>query len=636
MRNILYFKRIVLGAIWALISSAESMPLIHTPAQIEREITEQESRLKELPLPQVAPMRWTYGYRHILNKPDRRPLTIELTFDAPQPVDLIAITPTIFTKDGAKLETIGFPRHFKLEGLYDQQAVSLIADYQTELYPKPAIQPQLFQCDPAQKITGLRLTCTELPRGTMRPTDPQTLSLSEISAFAGNYNVALGSPVRSSHPHTGGLWEVENLTDGFTLYIPADGQSFRATDHAFIHLENELELQVDFDQPTEVNEIRLWPILYGIHQFFPQKDAMGFPLKIRLSAPGRPDLLTREIDQPGSSPLLLRFPAIKTRRLTLHLEDGFTIVGKDKIAFSELEFFNRAERLAPRFSLIGQPTPADIANLSDGYASSGAIIPQRQHLEQVAQRKEIEFQLLQLRKELDIAQRRSMERFGFAAFVSIASCALLVMLMFILRLLHQRRWSRLSEQLACDLHDELGANMSSVAHSAELLKLTIDSPSDEQQELVQETIETARETAQKTRSMIQLLGSKAAAGNLAFQINETARKLLGPAELKSEIPDPQIFKRLSAEQRWDLFLFTKEALNNIQKHAQATRVRIQTSTRGRQLKLSITDNGIGLNQPDRPLHHLEQRAKKMKACLTIETAQQQGTTITLNLRMKKQ
>jgi signal transduction histidine kinase len=61
------------------------------------------------------------------------------------------------------------------------------------------------------------------------------------------------------------------------------------------------------------------------------------------------------------------------------------------------------------------------------------------------------------------------------------------------------------------------------------------------------------------------------------------------AEMTKKIPD------LSIEQRKNLYLIFKEAINNIAKHSKATKSRVELGIVNDEFRMVITDNGVGFN-----------------------------------------
>ena len=94
---------------------------------------------------------------------------------------------------------------------------------------------------------------------------------------------------------------------------------------------------------------------------------------------------------------------------------------------------------------------------------------------------------------------------------------------------------------------------------------------------------------------------------------------------------------LPASARNLLLRIAQEALFNIWKHAQATRVEVGLKQVGQQLELTIADNGAGFRPESVPSGHygvegMRARARILGAALDIESAPGQGTRIAVRLK----
>ena len=93
---------------------------------------------------------------------------------------------------------------------------------------------------------------------------------------------------------------------------------------------------------------------------------------------------------------------------------------------------------------------------------------------------------------------------------------------------------------------------------------------------------------------------------------------------------------LSDEVRINIYRIIQEALSNIAKHAGATAVEIDITYAEEAIHIEVTDNGIGLTQAQpKPsslgLISMRERARFIGAQLTIDSGQQQGTRVIIDL-----
>ncbi|HMH22825.1 MAG TPA: two-component regulator propeller domain-containing protein [Puia sp.] len=93
--------------------------------------------------------------------------------------------------------------------------------------------------------------------------------------------------------------------------------------------------------------------------------------------------------------------------------------------------------------------------------------------------------------------------------------------------------------------------------------------------------------------------------------------------------------KLSTGVRRDLFLVFKEAINNIQKHARASEVKINIAASDNTLLMEISDNGRGFDT-DQATHrnglkNIQQRIQKWGGLLTVQSSPGKGTLLKIKL-----
>ena len=194
---------------------------------------------------------------------------------------------------------------------------------------------------------------------------------------------------------------------------------------------------------------------------------------------------------------------------------------------------------------------------------------------------------------------------------------------------------QLRQRIANDLHDEVGANLGSIAITSEMLEHVghLDSP--RERGMLADIHRTASETATEIRLLTRFLEKKGIEGSLIAQFNRIARQMLPGIPCTLDFAAAEQFDSLAPIEKWELLLFLKEALHNIVKHAQATQVTIRTSASARVLHLEICDNGKGLRPGQSLPAHLELRAQKLNTHLKSSTPDGSGTIIQLDIPRKR-
>lgn len=160
----------------------------------------------------------------------------------------------------------------------------------------------------------------------------------------------------------------------------------------------------------------------------------------------------------------------------------------------------------------------------------------------------------------------------------------------------QAEVARERERIARDMHDEIGARLSHLA----LLSEANESGTFRAKNLPPVHLPSAiRETARSLDEIVWAVQpEKDSLAHLASYVAEYAHQFLAPTHIQLQIDYPDFIPDhpLSAQERHELFMVIKEALNNAVKHSKATRIRICLAT-GSALgvRLTIADNGVGLH-----------------------------------------
>ncbi|MCP5537355.1 MAG: hypothetical protein H7A51_14125 [Akkermansiaceae bacterium] len=610
---------------------------------IQQDIDALKSEVKTLPELQLTPTPWTLGYRSAFGKPRDHPLQIDLKFVAPASIDLLALLPTSYTSDTGEVAAFGFPVRFTIERIRADGSSETIVDYSQQDYTVTGIEPQLFHLAEPVLADGIRLTVL---RHAENPTWWDTryvTTLSEIFVFSGARNVALGSKVTTSSSNPFGyVWHPDCLVDGFSLFSPIK-QNLQNPFDNFYHMADSLAILIDLGEQRTIDELRIWPVVHSAQHNFPLSSGIGFPTRIRLeqldtprSAKGKLIYETgNNFPKPASSPLMLRLANAEGRYFRLSVQNpvlDFRIENRARIALSEIEFLADGVTLPARFAIRNKRTRVGLTRLSDGLTTEGTIIPLREWAEALTHRAALDRRLAILQQDLVFAQRQERERLQFFIVIAIIIIITLVILVWLIKLLADRRWSRVRDRIARDLHDEIGANASSLVHMTELIQETIQQPTDLQNQMFEDTLHTARVTSRETRNFVRFLESDKASFEVEPQIRKVAQQILGGIQYNCTLEVGKLAKQLSAAEQWDLLMFVKEALNNIAKHAEASHVDILTRRHAGRIEIHIDDNGKGMPQGSPPPHHLEIRAERLKGELNVESDPETGTRVLLKLK----
>lgn len=206
------------------------------------------------------------------------------------------------------------------------------------------------------------------------------------------------------------------------------------------------------------------------------------------------------------------------------------------------------------------------------------------------------------------------------------------------RLTNIKRILNMRMQIANDLHDEIGSNISSVILKSRMLEGKEHS-ADYYAQGLRDIQSISLKTSQAMREIIWLINPRHdAIEDQVLQLRDISLSMLEGIE--TEIHSNLDFEtiKLNPQVRRNLLLIYKEVLHNIVKHAAATKVSIYFAKEEKDYILRITDNGKGFeleNQMDGKhygLISLKERAKAMKGRLVINTAPGKGTEVFLRFK----
>jgi signal transduction histidine kinase len=476
--------------------------------------------------------------------------------------------------------------------------------------------------------------------------------LSELMVFAQDQNKALGKPVTASDSNRfAPLWNAQYLTDGYVPFSQPRTRKKSKTNFCQIRIHDQdtpASITLDLGKEHRLDEVRLYPVHIGSNFAVFHRTAQGFPRQFKIEISTDPlftspvvifDTLLKDYPSPGHR--LVSFSAHNTPgrfvRITA-LQPAPDPHSKDYIlAFAEIEVMAEGSVVSHGVDVaVSHPTYAknySPEQLVDGLSSHGTIPPLRTWLIDLSERNRMEIKLQTLQSELQRRYHRQsliIQRLGWI----IAICILFFMISILWqRLIRQRHIYRLRENIAADLHDEIGGNFSGIALLCDELAHDENMPEDHIPQLMS-IANTSRASARNTRDLVRFLESHGVNGELIEKMQSTADRMLTNQTCRFDIEGAKYINKLAPKDKWHLLLFFKEALTNIVKHAESTEVALMLHLNARRLTLTISDNGRGMGgQGERQPAHLAMRALKLKSKLTLSTPSGGGTEVTLEKKL---
>jgi signal transduction histidine kinase len=155
-----------------------------------------------------------------------------------------------------------------------------------------------------------------------------------------------------------------------------------------------------------------------------------------------------------------------------------------------------------------------------------------------------------------------------------------------------------------------------------------------------QSVQLLNQAVSEIRGYIGALRPIPSSRNLATSLQELAQdrnlRSLVEVDLALDIPEGQT---LAPGQIGQLLAITNEALSNVARHAQATRVRLMATVQDGRLRLEIRDNGHGLTVDyvvGYGLRNMHDRARLLGGELSVHTLPGRGTTVTVDVPWSKE
>lgn len=203
----------------------------------------------------------------------------------------------------------------------------------------------------------------------------------------------------------------------------------------------------------------------------------------------------------------------------------------------------------------------------------------------------------------------------------------------------ENRLEGLRQKVARDLHDDIGAMLSSISiySQAAIERINAGEP-DKAAPILVSMGNASREMVGHMRDMVWLIDpGNDSLPKLVERLETQASELTGHTGIRLQFESGPIpaSATLDMAPRRNLVLIFREAMNNMLRHAEATRCHISIGMEKGIIHLEISDDGKGFDRSKLPringLNNIQIRASEMGSTLTIHSLPGEGTTIRLEL-----
>ena len=221
--------------------------------------------------------------------------------------------------------------------------------------------------------------------------------------------------------------------------------------------------------------------------------------------------------------------------------------------------------------------------------------------------------------------------FLLALFIAVLGIVLLV-----LRNNRQKQLQNMRNTIADDLHDDIGSTLSSISILSELAK----EKSPDAISLLDSIGENTLSIQENMSDIVWSLNAKNDRfENVLYRMNQFASEIFEAKSVELDFTsDPSLLtSKLTMKQRRNLYLFFKEAVNNVAKHSEAKRISIHIFRKDHHVEMIIKDDGKGFDTSQtfqgNGMSTLKKRMEELRGYLKIHSQINEGTIVELKFKI---
>ncbi len=195
------------------------------------------------------------------------------------------------------------------------------------------------------------------------------------------------------------------------------------------------------------------------------------------------------------------------------------------------------------------------------------------------------------------------------------------------RVHHLVAMERMRTRIATDLHDDIGASLTQISLLSEVGRR------DPSRNVLGEVAGIARDLVREMSDIVWAVSPRHdRVDAIIHRMRRFAEDAMADGELVFDASGLPAALYLPLEYRQPLYLVLKEAVNNVARHACATRMAIRIAAKDAFLEITIEDNGCGFDPSasfsGEGLPNIRRRIKELSGTVAWESAPGQGTRFT--------
>ncbi|MFC5051257.1 sensor histidine kinase [Rubritalea spongiae] len=612
-----------------------------------------EERLKaiNLELGELAEMTLrngvgNYGWQSKARKDPQSDEWVQIEWSAEQPIDQIILIPMLWRDPQEKVQSIGFPSEFDVViGNGKKTEGTVIASFTEADKVLPRIAPLIIPTE-GRSASWIRIQCSKLSLSGIE--GKYAMGFSEVMVMRGEENIALHQKVTvSSSQRTivrTGSPKV-SVVDGHTPYLMDAAQGKKSSAYvAFLNKKFSYSLTLDLKETLPVNRIHFHSC--DIVETIPRLQHGDYAIPLEMVVEGATDAdfsnvaalakYNRKNIYATGPIIIIPFTETLCRYLRIRIIQPYQAPEASGVmrcvGFTEVELFSKGDNVIRGKSFTENLEKGlrhgKIESLTDGRNHFGNIQPIREWLNQLAMRHDLERMKSLIQTELNQrydSQKRNHELLKKSLFSFVVVTIIIVAILWYNR---KRAIAQTRIRIAANLHDELGANLHAIGMLGNLAREEATNNT-KLQDVISRITHLSNQSIAATRYCTNMIEAEHLYQDVVEEMKRLSTRLLADTDSELIFEGEEHLTRLKPRARIGVFLFYKEALTNILRHAKATKIRTHLTASRSQLQLTVEDNGLGVDG-GLPAS-LKRRALLLGGKITSSKLSPNGTHISLTL-----
>jgi signal transduction histidine kinase/ligand-binding sensor domain-containing protein len=225
-------------------------------------------------------------------------------------------------------------------------------------------------------------------------------------------------------------------------------------------------------------------------------------------------------------------------------------------------------------------------------------------------------------------------------FLLLLAAVVAALARYIYLLQQRRRKERamIRNRIARDLHDDMGSTLSTINILSSMAKSRLHQDPEKTGEYLGKISDNSQRMMEAMDDIVWAIKpDNDSMQKIVARMREFSTSVLEAKEIDLHFHNSEEVNqlKLDMEQRRDLFLFFKEAVNNVAKYSHAEQATIRLAVHQGRLVLIVEDNGTGFDVESADggngLGNMQKRADAMKGRFQVQSSPGAGTKVTLNI-----